>query len=134
MNATTARALHAALIAGVVATLGALTLARQLTGFEGLPLPLAALRLAAFATAVTVLAATRVLRVRLPNPDGEQDLPAWWEEHGRRVLVLWALAEGTVTIGGVLWFLSGDAVALTVTSGVGLLLLLTDRPASLETP
>ena len=133
MNATTARLRHAALIAGVIVTLAALTIARQLTEFAGLPLPLAALRLVAFATAVALLVVTRVLRMRLPSPEGEKDLTAWWGKHGRQVLVLWALAEGAATIGGVLWFLSGDAVALTVATGVGLLLLLTGRPASFET-
>ena len=133
MNATTARVLHAALVAGVVLTLAALTLARPLTAFEGVPLPLATLRLVAFATAVVLLGVSRVLRMRLPASDGEKGLPGWWEAHGRQVLVLWALAEGTATIGAVLWFLSGDAVVLAIASGVGLLLLLTWRPASFET-
>jgi hypothetical protein len=132
MNGASARVLHAALVAGVVVMLGAVTLVRQAAAFEGAPLPLSALRLAAFAAAVLALAANRALRMGFPAFGGGRDGTAWWQANGRRVLVVWALAEGTATIGAVLWLLSGDAVVLAVASGVGLLLLLTGRPASFE--
>lgn len=132
MTPTSARLLHAALLAGVLVMLGALTFVRQATGSPVAPLPLSALRLAAFGAAVVALAANRALRTGLPGPGGERDRPAWWQENGGRVLAIWALAEGAATVGAALWFLSGDAVVLAVASGVGLLLLLTGRPASFE--
>ncbi|MBE0591473.1 MAG: hypothetical protein IH616_03625, partial [Gemmatimonadales bacterium] len=52
MDRASARALHAALAAGVVLTLAAVAVVRQVTAFQGIPLPLSALRLAAFAAAV----------------------------------------------------------------------------------
>jgi hypothetical protein len=124
--------LHAALAAGVVLTLAAVAVVRQVTAFQGIPLPLSALRLAAFVAAVVALGVSRALRTVLPAPRGTADVAEWWRRHGRRVLVLWAVAEGTATIGAALWLLSGDAVVLVVASGVGLLLLLTGRPASFE--
>lgn len=132
MNGASARVLHAALVAGVVVMLGALTLVRRAAGVPVAPLPVSALRLAGFAAAIVALATNRALRMGLPAFGGERDGTAWWQEYGPRVLVLWGLAEGAAAIGAVLWFLSGDAVVLVVASGVGLLLLLTGRPASFE--
>lgn len=132
MTPTTARLLHAGLLAGVVVMLGALTLVRQATSAPVAPVPLSALRLAAFAAAVVALAANRALRMGLSGLGDGQDRLGWWQENGGRALVLWALAEGTATVGAALWFLSGDSVVLAVASGVGLLLLLTGRPSSFE--
>jgi len=128
VSAATARLLHRALLGSAVLALAALAVARQISGFTPPHLPLTALRVVAFAAAVASLACNRALRLGLEAPGRDADRAEWWERYGGRLFVVWAVAEGAVTLGAALWFLTGDAVMLVVASGVGLLVLLTARP------
>ena len=73
------------------------------------------------------------LRVRIPAIGVDEDRNAWWAANAQRVIVLWVAAGGTATLGGVIWFLTRE-YALTVASGVGLMLLYEFRPSSWPTP
>jgi len=128
VSGTTARLLHRTLVASAVLALAAFVVVRRTGELAPPELPLTALRIVAFVVAVAALALNRALRLGLEAPARDAGRTEWWERAGRRLLVVWAVAEGAVTVGGALWFLSGDAVALVVAAGPGLLVLLTARP------
>jgi len=128
VSGATARLLHRALVASALVALAAFVVVRRSGDFAPPELPLNALRIAALVAAVAALALNRALRLGLEAPARDAQRTEWWERAGRRLLVVWAVAEGAVTVGGALWFLSGDAVALVVAAGPGLLVLLAARP------
>jgi len=130
MNRRLAQIVHTAMVVGVLAVALAFGFVRQVAPVE----PLSAtpvLRLFAFAEVVGVLVIWRLLRAGMHPLGRGGDEDAWWQANGPRALVIWALADGSATVGAVFWYLTGDASILVGVLGVSLLVLLVNRPATL---
>ncbi len=85
-----------------------------------------------FAPLIPIGVVVYLLRVRIPAIGVDEDRNAWWAANAQRVIVLWVVAGGTVTLGGVIWFLTREGV--TVGYLVGLAMLYEFRPSSWPTP
>jgi hypothetical protein len=127
-----ARALHAAFLGAVLVLLVALGLVRGTVDLGALELPITPFRITVFVLMLGTLVGQRVVRAGLPTVRSAADAAAWWQEHGPRVLTIWALADGLATVGVVFWFLTGDIVPLATGTGIGLFLLVMARPAGFE--
>ena len=55
----------------------------------------------------------------------------WWAANQQRAVVLWALIEGAMLLGPLIFLLSGDLPALLGITGAGLLLMLAFTPQRL---
>jgi hypothetical protein len=56
----------------------------------------------------------------------------WWSENLPKAVVVWALAEAGGLVGIILGWIIGDATLLALGAAVSLALLVTSRPARLE--
>ncbi len=74
----------------------------------------------------------QVMKTRIARLDPSGDRDAWWMSHAGRVLIVWAMIEGSAVLGAVFWFLTGDGVILAGVSAVALALLVMNRPARLQ--
>ena len=118
------------MVAGVVAIALAFGFVREVAPPDPLNIVLV-LRLVAFAEVVGMLVLWRVLRGGMQPLRGGRDEDAWWQVNGPRAFVVWALAEGSATVGAVFWYLTGDALILVGVLGVSLLVLVVNRPGVL---
>jgi hypothetical protein len=130
MNRRVAQIVHTAMVGGVVAIALAFGFVREVAPAEPLSI-VWVLRLVAFAEVVGVLVIWRVLRAGMQPLRSHGDEDAWWQVNGPRALVIWALADGSATVGAVFWYLTGDASILLGVLGVSLLVLLVNRPGTL---
>lgn len=76
--------------------------------------------------------AALVLRGRIQPPDGGTPEDAWWTANQTRMLLVWALVEGPMLLGGVVYLLQGDLATLVTVVGAGLLLMILHAPARLR--
>jgi hypothetical protein len=114
----------------VVLILVVLAVARDVLRFAPVNLPAMVPRAIAVALVGGTVAAHRILRASLPRgPSG--DPSNWWAINAGRVIALWGVADGLAIVGAVLWFLTGDFVALTIAGGAGLFLLAANHPGRL---
>ncbi|HEX9580469.1 MAG TPA: hypothetical protein VF970_05120 [Gemmatimonadales bacterium] len=118
---------HTGLVAGVVifGLLAVLLAQRSAPPLVGLRLPLRVAGL--LELAFLIVAGTLVRRTVVPPARGA-DRHAWWMTTGPRVILLWALAEGTALLGCVFWYLSRDPVLFAALTGVGLAVLVWSGP------
>ena len=133
MSRRTARVLHAALFGGVLMISIALTIARNAVDINLEGAAASAVRYAGLSLLLATGIVIFKIRARLPIYQRDDDPDAWWAAHGMRVLLLWVLAEGAATMGGVFWFLTGD-VAMLVVLAASALLLLRLRPSVWTAP
>ena len=121
-----ARVIHSALFAGVFVIFAAFVAATRLaTVPEDLPIML---RYVGLAQLLVIGIVIYQIRARIPTFVEGADPDGWWAANGRRVIVLWILAEGTATLGGAIWFLTADSLMLVVL-GAALVLLFRLRPS-----
>ena len=121
-----ARVIHSALFAGVFVIFAAFLAATRLaTVPEDLPIVLRYVGLAQLLAFSIIIIRLRAL---IPMFEERDDRDGWWAVNGQRVIMLWVLAEGTATVGGVIWFLTADSLMLVVL-GAALVLLFRLRPS-----
>ena len=121
-----ARVIHSALFVGVFVIFAAFAAATRLaTVPEGMPIML---RYVGLAQLLMIGIVIYQIRARIPTLVEGADLDGWWAVNGQRVIMLWVLAEGTATLGGVIWFLTADSLMLLVL-GAALVLLFRLRPS-----
>ena len=121
-----ARVIHSALVAGVFVIFAAFVAATRLvTVPEGLPIMLRYVGLGQLLVFSIIIFRIRAF---IPLCEERDDCKGWWAFNGQRVMVLWALAEGTATLGGAIWFLTADSLMLVVL-GAALVLLFRLRPS-----
>jgi hypothetical protein len=128
------RILHTVLTAGAVLAVGALValpLMRNLT--PPLAIPMLGYGIAVASVAV-MMAATVIMRPRVPARPRDQSTDAFWDQVSARgpALATWALCEAAAVIGAVGFFLTGVTWSLAGTS-LALVALVWQRPSVLET-
>ncbi len=131
---TTATILHLALLLGPLVLVGVAVAWRGAPGSSfrvAPPVPASSLRLVGGVVAAACYGAALLLRSRLIPPAGDQPEHEWWAANQPRAVVLWALIEGGMALGGVIFLLSGDLPALLGITGAGLLLMLAFTPQRL---
>lgn len=123
MSQRLARVLHSALVGSVVVLTAMFAFVRSVVGvvLEGGPVD--AIRYVGLGLLLVAGIVIFKLRARIPAYHPEQAPDAWWAANGQRVLLPWMVAEGTATVGGVFWFLTGDIVPLVVLGAAALLLV-----------
>lgn len=117
-----ARIVYPALFASMLVVTSVLTVVRRQVSFSWDPAILDVLRYIGFGQLIVIGIVIHKLRSRLPLPDPAAGAEAWWEGHGQKVLVMWALAEGTATLGAVLWGVTSDPLLLLVVVAAAVLL------------
>jgi len=122
MSRQLAKVLHTALMGGVLVIAAVLAFVRTLVDVELEGSALMAIRYAGLGLLFVAGIVIFKLRARIPTHQPDQERDAWWAAHGQLVLVQWMLAEGTATVGAVLWFLTGDVVPLVVLAAAAVLL------------
>lgn len=133
-NRTTATILHLALMLGPLVLVGVAVVLRAAPDSPfrlRSGMPLATLRLVGGVVAAGCYTAALLLRGRLDPPAGGESEDHWWAANQPRAVVLWALIEGAMLLGGVLFLLSGDLPILLGVTGTGLLLMLAFTPQRL---
>ncbi len=128
-----ARITHTALVVGVLVILAALYALRGAVtvAVEGDTWTI--VRYVSLTLLILIGVVVYQLRVRIPAIGVDEDRDSWWAANAQRVIVLWVVAEGTATLGGVIWFLTRD-YALIVACVVGLMLLYEFRPSVWPNP
>jgi hypothetical protein len=122
--------LHAALTLSAILILGVFAALARVSP-PPTPSLTTVLRAAAGVEILTIAVLMKMLTAQLEPFKAGEDAAAWWAAQGPRAIVLWALAEATVAIGGVFWFLTRDLLVLTALGGFGLGGLLWMRPGRL---
>jgi hypothetical protein len=122
MSRQLAKVLHTALMGGVLVIAAVLAFVRTLVDVELEGSALMAIRYAGLGLLFVAGIVIFKLRARIPTHQPDQERDAWWAAHGQLVLVQWMLADGTATVGAVLWFLTGDVVPLVVLAAAAVLL------------
>ncbi|MDH5804298.1 MAG: hypothetical protein OEZ54_03865 [Gemmatimonadota bacterium] len=129
LNAQNARIVHSAMLASIVAISLGLGVARSVTEVDFDGLVAQAVQIFALVQLVVVGVLVQKLKMAIPLCSAEGDANEWWRANGARVMVTWALSEGTATLGAVAWLLTGEWAALFVI-GAALVLLLRLGPNS----
>lgn len=124
----TARIVHLALIAGIVALTAVLALLPPSAAVE--PRLQQLLVYLAFGFGAVGCAASLILASRLPREELRAAEP-WWDAHFGEVLIIWVLLDGPAVFGAVAHFLSGSPLPLVVTA-VALLLFVLQAPQRLR--
>ena len=120
-----ARLVHTGLLAAVVVMVAVLA---AITGQLAVPDEFATvLRYAGLAQLLVIGIVIYQIRAHIPTLVEGDDPDGWWAANGRRVIALWLLAEGTATLGAVMWALTADYVLLLVV-GAAVVLLFRLRP------
>ena len=122
MSQQLAKVLHTALFGGVFVMAVVFTFVRTLVDVELEGSVLIAIRYAGLGLLLVAGIVIFKLRARIPTYQPDQERDAWWAAHGQLVLLQWMLAEGTATVGAVLWFLTGDVALLVVLAAAAVLL------------
>lgn len=127
--ATTARILHASLAAS------AAVLTAVAWVFRGsLPLPDGAggaVTFAAYALAASGLLAGLAFRRLIPERTAAQPADAWWRQHLPKAVAVWAIGEGTVLIGALVFAVGGQVIAAIAVVLAGLGVLVATAPGRL---
>jgi hypothetical protein len=124
------RVLHAALALSAILIIGVMVaLARMSPATAAHLTPV--LRAATGIEILTVAIVMRVVASPMEALRAGEDAAAWWLAQAPRAIVLWALAEATVAVGAVFWFLSRDLLVLIALGGFGLGALAWARPGRL---
>ena len=129
----TATILHLALLLGPLLFYGVAAWLRWRPGATPQPALAGAdvLRLACYAVAATMFAGALMLRLKIQPPTAGEDETAWWGKHQGKALVVWALVEGGMLLGGVVFLLLGDIATIIGVGGAGTLLMLLTPPGRL---
>jgi hypothetical protein len=129
MTSRMVRVLHVALFAGAMAMTTLLSALGPDTG-AGPDLPPNVLRYLTLGVLVVDLIVARAFRARLPPFVAGGDEAAYWRDHLRGAIIVWALVESAVLFAAVMHFLSGDWVTLGA-AAVALAVLWGYRPGRL---
>lgn len=126
----TARLIHGALMAGVVA-FGAITVLVIRPSRPDMTLPPAALYVLLGVSLAATALGLGVLRGRVPRRVQEQSPDLYWQSALAPALVTWSAMEGGALTGVVGYFVGGSPAALAV-AAVGLAAMIAMRPAHVE--
>ena len=129
----TATILHLALLLGPLLFYGVVAWLRLRPGATPPPALAEAdiLRIACYAVTAAMFAGALMLRLKIQPPAGGEAETAWWGKHQGKALVVWALVEGGMLLGGVVFLLLGDIATIIGVGGAGALLMLLTAPGRL---